>query len=378
MRLELFDLRPQHELLNVELRRAFDRVVRSGAFILGDEVASFERACTEYLGSKYSVGLSSGSDALYLALKALDIGPGDEVITTPFTFIATAEAIVRAGATPVFADIRPSDFCLCPESTSRLISARTRAILYVHLYGKTGSIREQLNLCKSHDVYLIEDACQAFGAQTEGRFAGTFGDIGCFSFFPTKPLGGLGDGGLCVTDRPELEQRLRQLRTHGFNTAQLSDSVAGNFRLDALQAALLSAKLPYVDTFRQTRAAIADSYHAALGQLGSVVTPMTPDRQAKSAWSLYTVSVSANREGLKRHLATAGIDSRVYYPTLLPDHPSLAHRCRRGDLTQAHRATETVLSIPIYYGLDEEQRTHIAASIVNWCEQSTARRASHA
>jgi dTDP-4-amino-4,6-dideoxygalactose transaminase len=209
-RIAIFDTRPQHDALSASLHAAFVRVTTSGSFILGAEVSDFEQRCATLLGTTHAIGVSSGSDALFLSLAALGIGPGDEVITTAFTFIATAEAILRTGATPVFADIDPNHLGLCPDSTRRMLSAKTRAVLYVHLYGNLGSIDEHARLCEEHGLFLVEDACQAFGARLGGRYAGTWGSVGCYSFFPTKPLGGLGDGGLCVTDDPALSTPCRR------------------------------------------------------------------------------------------------------------------------------------------------------------------------
>lgn len=361
-----FDTRPQHEALEVPLRQAFERVLANGAFILGREVAHFENECCNRLGTEHAVGVSSGSDAIFLALRALGIGPGDEVITTAFTFAATAEAIVRTGATPVFADIRRGDLCLCPTHAERMIGARTRAILYVHLYGNTGSIAEHAALCRREGLHLVEDACQAFGAQAQGRAAGTWGDIGCFSFFPSKPLGALGDGGLCVTRAPELAQRLRQLRVHGFDQTGTSMSVSGNFRLDALQAALLLPKLAEVERFRVAREQIAHRYCDELRHCRGLALPSLGSASTRHAWSIFTLRVEGDRAELSQHLTRHGIESRVYYPHALSTHPAFDSRCRCGVLDQTNQAIREVLSIPIYFGLTPQSQDRIIESLAKW------------
>ncbi len=364
--ISIFDTRPQHEALSEALRAAFERVVASGAFILGDEVAAFERRCATLLGAAHAVAVSNGSDALFLALRALGVGPGDEVITTPFTFIASAEAILRTGATPVFADIDPGHLGLCPASTQRLLSAKTRAVLYVHLYGNLGSIAEHARLCQDHGLYLVEDACQAFGARLQERYAGVWGDIGCYSFFPTKPLGGLGDGGLCVTCDLNLVDRLQTLRTHGVARSGQCELLGGNFRLDALQAALLSEKIAYVEDWRLARQCIAARYTEALRACRHLQTPLDPPTLATPAWSLYTLRVPNDREGLRIHLEKAGIESRSYYPIVLADHAAIASRCRHDALTQAVRASHEVLSIPVYFGLTAAAQQRIIQKIQDW------------
>lgn len=362
----IFDTRPQHAALSESLNAALARVISSGSFILGNEVSTFERRCATQLGAAHAIGVSSGSDALFLALTALGIGPGDEVITTAFTFVATAEAILRTGATPVFADIDPAHFGLCPDSTRRMLSPKTRAVLYVHLYGNPGAVAEHARLCKDNGLLLIEDACQAFGARLDSRHAGTWGAVGCYSFFPTKPLGALGDGGLCVTDDSRLAERLRLLRVHGLSRDGQWELVGGNFRLDALQAALLSEKLGLVEGWRIERARLAARYRDALQTCRHVELPWVPPDTAAPAWSLYTVRVARGREGLQRHLNDLDIESRVYYPANLANHATVVDRCRCDTLLETVRASREVLSIPIYFGLTNEQQQRIIEAIVTW------------
>jgi dTDP-4-amino-4,6-dideoxygalactose transaminase len=363
--IRIFDPRPQHEALSEALHAAFERVVARGDFILGDEVSAFERGCAEHLGTQHAIGVSSGSDALLLSLRALGIGPGDEVVTTAFTFIASAEAIVRAGATPVFADIDPETMCLDPSSAERLLTPKTRAILYVHLYGNPGSIAEHADLCRRKGLPLIEDACQAFGARSDHRAAGTWGTVGCFSFFPTKPLGGLGDGGLCVTDDQGLAEQLRLLRTHGLGKRGECEAIGGNFRLDALQAALLREKLGYAESWRLEREAIATEYDQAFRQCERVASPRLRAPNT-SSWSLYTLRVPEGRQELRVFLERLGVESRIYYPTVLAGHAAIAQRCRCDELTEARRASREVLSIPIYSGLAAAARQRVINGVSAW------------
>jgi dTDP-4-amino-4,6-dideoxygalactose transaminase len=367
--IRIFDPRPQHEALSEALRAAFERVVARGNFILGDEVSAFERGCAEHLGVRHTIGVSSGSDALLLALRAIGVGPGDEVVTTAFTFIASAEAIVRAGATPVFADIDPETMCLCSSSTERLLTPKTRAVLYVHLYGNPGPIAEHAELCRRKGLFLIEDACQAFGTRSDNRAAGTWGSIGCFSFFPTKPLGALGDGGLCVTDDPGLCDRLRLLRTHGLGKRGECQAIGGNFRLDALQAALLLVKLDHAERWRLEREAIASEYAQAFRRCQRVVAPRLRAANT-SSWSLYTLRVPEARQELREFLECRGIESRIYYPTLLADQAAIAACCRCDELTEARRATREVLSIPIYSGLAAAARERVVDGVSAWSSET--------
>lgn len=370
--IRLFELSAQNQGLAQKLDAAFERVRSRGAFILGEEVEAFERKCCEFLGLQHAVGVSNGSDALFLALLALGIGPGHEVITTPFTFIATGEAILRTGATPVFADIDPVTLCLSPERVATMFSTRTRAVIYVHLYGNPGPIADVAQLCAERNVFLVEDACQAFGASCSGRFAGAFGDIGCFSFFPTKPLGGLGDGGLCTTKDRVLHARLVSLRSHGQSQLGCSAGLGGNFRLDALQAALLSEKLPQVDSWRRAREVNARRYSDALLGCPSVnAVPVAPD-SVRHAYALTTVRVPSGRDQLMTFLAQRGIESRVYYPMLLSEHALFGSHCRRDALTQAERASREVLSLPNYYGLSVNAQERVIREVLTWAARGHA------
>jgi dTDP-4-amino-4,6-dideoxygalactose transaminase len=355
----LFDLRPEHEASKSELLEAFSRVLDGNSYILGPEVASFEAHAARYLNVEHAVGVSNGSDALYLALRALGVGAGCEVITSPLTFVATAEAILRCGATPVFADIESESFGLCPASTARMRTSRTRVVLAVHLYGHPGRISELAEYCEKEGLLLVEDACQSFGARARDRAVGTLGAAGVYSFFPTKPLGGFGDGGLVVTPHEQVARDIKALRSHGVGTAGLHERLGGNFRLDALQAALLDVKLARVDESRRKRRNLAERYHDALTNHPNFIVPVGPSAPSESAWSLYTLRVLRGRDALRTYLAGRGIETRVYYPTLLSEQPLFAKVSRSDALPNASRATGEVLSIPIYAGLTFEAQSQV-------------------
>lgn len=338
----------------------------SSSFILGAEVSHFEQQAASYLGSRYAVGLSNGSDALYLALRALDVGSGDEVITSPLTFIATAEAVLRCGATPVFADIEPDSFGLCPASTKRMRSSKTRAVLTVHLYGHPGTALELARYCQSENLPLVEDACQAFGASLGGRKAGTIGRVGIYSFFPTKPLGGFGDGGLLVTEDEGLAARVKAMRSHGMAAEGRFETLAGNFRLDGLQAALLGVKLKQVDRMRTCRQQIAQRYNEALAPLSHVCPPPAPPSAIESAWSLYTLRAPGQRNHLLSHLQASGIEARVYYPLLLPEQPLFVDHSRSDRLDCAKTATSQILSLPMYAGLSHDAQCRVIEAVASF------------
>jgi len=260
MPVPLLDLARQNAALHDELTAAFERVLRSGHFILGPEVAEYENECAAMLGARHAIAVSSGTDAILVALMALGIGYGDEVICPAFTFFATAGCVSRLGATPVFADIRSDDFNLDSADAGRRITPRTKAIIPVHLFGQSAEMEPLLALAREHNLAIVEDAAQSFGARHGGRFCGTMGDAGAFSFFPSKNLGGFGDGGLVVTNRDDLAERIRLLRTHGAKPKYYHKLVGGNFRLDALQCALLRVKLPHLKEYSAARSRNAALY----------------------------------------------------------------------------------------------------------------------
>ena len=344
-----FDSAAQNAELMGEVRLAMERVIHSQRFILGEEVAAFEREIASYVGVKHAIGVSSGTDALTIALSALGIGAGDEVITTPYTFFATTGAILRVGATPVFVDIEAHSFNLDVERVSAALTPRTRAILPVHLFGQTADMRALAAIAKRNQLALIEDAAQALGATQDGQRAGTLGDIGCFSFFPTKNLGGFGDGGLVTTNDDGLAELARSLRSHGFSAKHFSQRLGGNYRLDALQAAVLRVKLPYLEGFNARRRKNAQHYlDAASSSLG--VPNELPGR--KHVYNQFVVR-SPKREALFAHLSARGIRTEHYYPFPVHLQPACAHLGHGiGSFPEAEAAARQSLALPIFPELE--------------------------
>ena len=338
-RIPLLDLDPELDEIWDELLGAVTAVLRSGRYILGPNVEAFEQEAAAYLGCAHAVGVNSGTDAIAIALRALGVGPGDEVVTSPFTFVATAEAIVTVGARPVFADIDPATFNMDPAQVEARLTPRTRAVVPVHLYGVPAPVPDL-----AESIAVVEDAAQAFGATVEGRKVGTFGQAAAFSFFPSKPLGGCGDGGLVTTDDQAVRGTARRLRAHGAGRKHHSDDVGYNSRLDELQAAILRVKLPRVDKAIERRAELAARYTDHLGGVDGIVPPPQPPG---AAHHLYTVRVlDGRRDELVRALAAAGIASAVNYP--VPLH-HLAPYAEPGlVLPEAERAAREVLSLPLW------------------------------
>jgi dTDP-4-amino-4,6-dideoxygalactose transaminase len=359
------NLRLQYAGLERELGEALGRVLEEQAFVLGPRVAAFESALAEFLDVPHVVGVKSGSDALLLALLALGIGPGDEVVTTPFSFFATAGAVLRVGAKPVFADVDPGTLALDPGSVRRALGPRTRAILPVHLFGQPAELDELCRLAEGRGVALVEDAAQALGATVSGRAVGGFGRVGCFSFHPSKPLGAFGDAGAVVTRDPELAARLVRLRTHGAlrkNEHELS--LGGNHRLDALQAAVLSVKLAYLPSWLAARRAQAKAYDEELAGIpGLVLPPRVPG--SESSFSAYTLRVKDGiRDALARHLHAAGVEACVYYPKPLHLQPAFSSLALgRGSFPVAEEAAKEVLSIPIYPELGLAERKCVIRAV---------------
>ncbi len=355
----LIDLKAQYAELRDEIRAAVDRVLESQQFILGPEVEALEEEIAAYCGSAQAVGVSSGTDALLVALMALDIGPGDEVVTTPFSFFATAGVIVRLGARPVFADIDPHTFNIDPAGIGAVMTPRTRAIVPVHLFGQAADMEPILRSAAAAGVAVVEDAAQAIGADYRGRRAGSLGRLGCFSFFPTKNLGGFGDGGMVVTDDRDLAARLRRLRMHGFADSYNSSEVGGNFRLDALQAAILRVKLDHLERWHQARQRNAERYRelfteAGLGDAGS---PLVLPPEAGFGRHIYHQFVvrCRHRDRLRQHLAEHGIGSAVYYPVALHLQACFGTLgYHPGDFPIAEAATREVLALPIYPELSDD------------------------
>jgi dTDP-4-amino-4,6-dideoxygalactose transaminase len=363
MKVPQLDLAAQHAAMREELMQAVERVLTSGRYILGPEVDALERELAAYTGARYAIACASGTDALLLALMALDVGAGDEVITSPFTFVATAEVIHRLGARPVFVDIDPRTYGLDPNAVAHQINSRTRALVPIHLFGRLGAIEPLLEIARNCHLPVVEDAAQALGARLNGRMAGAFGAIGCYSFYPTKNLGGVGDGGLLVTSDERLAQRLRRLRVHGQSGRYLYSEVGINGRLDELQAAVLRVKLRRLESWNQARRQKAGRYSELLA--GLVQTP-EPGPAGAHVFHQYSIRVS-ERDCLMRCLAESGVETAVYYPLPLHLQECFAYLGRRpGDYPQAEAAARQVLALPIYPELSVAAQEHVAAVIRDW------------
>ncbi|HTV51166.1 MAG TPA: DegT/DnrJ/EryC1/StrS family aminotransferase [Steroidobacteraceae bacterium] len=383
LQVPLLDLKPQYQALRSELLAALEKVCASQAFILGPAVKELERRIAEYCQCRHGIGVSSGTDALLVALMALEIGPGDEVVTSPYTFFATAGTIARAGARPVFCDIEPDTFNLsaakvrafleseCERRGEHCINRRTggrvKALMPVHLYGQLADMPPLLELARAYGLRVVEDAAQAIGAHdANGRRAGSLGDIGCLSFFPTKNLGAFGDAGLCVTNDPALAERLEVLRVHGGKPKYYHALIGGNFRLDELQAAVLNVKLPHLDDWSAARARNAAFYTRALAaQIGSehVCTPVPAARGARHIYNQYVIR-ARDRDRLREHLASGSVGTEIYYPVPLHLQQCFSYLGERiGAFPEAERAALQTLALPIYPELSEEQLQYVVDSI---------------
>ena len=352
MKVPIYNPTPEIDALWDEIQAAVQRVLKSGRFILGPEVEAFEREVAEYLGVKHAIGVNSGTDALIIALRALGVGPGDEVITTPFTFFATAEAISLVGAKPVFVDIDPKTFNINPELIPPAITPQTKAILPVHLYGQAADMDPILALAKEHGLKVLEDVAQAFGGEYRGRKLGTLGDAGAFSFFPTKNLGAYGDGGLVATNNDQVAELARMLRAHGARKKYHNEVLGYNSRLDAIQAAILRVKLPRIDAWNEARRRVAETYNELLRDIPGVQTPYEAP-YAKHVYHQYTLRITGGRrDKVRTKLAEAGIGTMVYYP--IPVHQLPVYGYPAGSFPEAERAAQEVLSLPIWPLLDTD------------------------
>ena len=370
MKVPLLDLKAQYAGIKDEVLAAVGEVLESQVCILGPRVVELEQRVAALSDCRYGVGVSSGTDALLVALMALEIGPGDEVITPSFTFFATGGCVSRVGATPVFVDIDPLSYNIDPQHIERAITARTKAIIPVHLFGQMCDMDSIMEIAKRHHLYVIEDAAQAISATYKGRKAGSIGTVGCLSFYPTKNLGGAGDGGMLVTNDSDLNERLLVMRNHGSKPKYYHKIVGGNFRLDPLQAAILLVKLPHLETWsegRRRNAAIYDQGFAG----SSVGTPwISPD--ALSIYNQYVVRVDG-RDELIAHLTAQQIGSEIYYP--LPLHLQQCFKnlgYEEGDLPESERAAREVLALPVYPELSRDQIRFVADTIVDWVSSRAA------
>ncbi len=368
-----FSLTRQNAKLEEELTEVILDVVRGGQFILGENVTKIEKEIADLCGAEYAIGVANCSDALYLALRACGVGPGDEVITTPFTFFATAGAIAHTGATPVFCDIDPGTFNIDPSKIEDSITERTKAILPVHLYGQAADMDPINSVAKKHNLYVIEDAAQAIGAKYKGRPVGSLGDIACFSFFPTKNLGAFGDGGMLTTNDPELEERIRMLRVHGSKKKYHHEILGCNSRLDALQAAILSVKVKYLGDWTDARRSLAEGYREKLNVAGNAIIHPTVMEGAYHVYHQYTIRVP-HRDAVQEELKSRGIASTVYYPLSLHLQPVFKNLgYKPGDFPESEKATEEALSLPMFPELEPSEQDCVVEEICDILKSYTDR-----
>jgi len=352
------DLEAQYYTIADEINTAIQSVVRKGQFIMGPEVVALEREVATYCGTSHAVGVASGTDALRLTLQACNIGPGDEVITTPFTFVATIETIVQCGAIPVFVDIDPRTCNINADIIEQKITPNTKAVLPVHLYGQPVDMDPIIRLARRYNLRIIEDCAQAMGAEYKGKRVGSFGDAGCLSFFPSKNLGAYGDGGMVITDDAAIAEAVRILRKHGASRSNHYTLPGYNSRLDTLQAAVLLVKLKRLDTWIGLRRAKADLYNRLFDEIDEI-TPVHTEEYGKHSYNYYTIHSEAttlHRDELRTHLADRGIQTAVYYPLAL--HLQDAYRYlgyTEGDFPVAEKAQTQVLSLPMYPEITDEQ-----------------------
>ncbi|QPD03652.1 MAG: Pleiotropic regulatory protein [Candidatus Nitrospira kreftii] len=376
MGVPLLDLSAHHEPLEQEILGALEHVFRSHAFILGPEVGRLEERVAAYCQTMYAVGVTSGTDALLIALMALGIGPGDEVITTPYSFFATAGAVVRLGAKPVLVDIDPVTYNIASSKIYSAVTSKTKAIIPVHLYGQCADMGPIMDLAKRHNFSVIEDAAQAIGSEyRDGRRACSMGTIGCLSFFPSKNLGCLGDGGMVVTNNPDLAEQMRVLRVHGSKPKYYHKLIGGNFRLDTIQAAVLNVKLNYLDGWTKKRQENADRYEtlfqqSSLLQRGNVRLPESIYRPSGAKhYHIYNQFVLRveRRDDLMAHLKQKEIGAEVYYP--VPFHLQECFRYlgyKQGDFPESERAARETLAIPIYPELTSEQQAEVVEAVADF------------
>lgn len=359
-----FDLSRQHAAMGKDLTDPVSALLLSGSCMLGPAVDGLEAALALRCETAHAIGVSSGTDALLATLLALGVGHGDEVVTTPFTFVATAQAIVRTGARPVFADIDGSTLNLDPTAAEAACGPHTKAIVPVHLFGRLADVESLENVAKSRGLALVEDAAQAFGAHRSGRPAGSWGTAGCHSFYPTKVLGAAGDAGAVTTSDAEFVERLRQLRVHGVTTDGIHTKIGGNFRLDAVQACVLSAKLALLDGFLSARREHATAYLQAFA--GTEFVLPSEDPYGQRIWSQFCLR-HPRREALRAHLAARGIGTGVYYPVPLhlePCFSSLGHKA--GDFPKAERAAREILALPIFPELRTDERDRVVDAVLEF------------
>lgn len=371
MNIPIINSKRQYETIAPQAEKAVLDVMRSGSYILGANNKEFEKEMCEYLDVKYSVALNSGTDALHLALRALDIGEGDEVISTAFTFVATSESIGIVGAKPVFVDIDPDTFNIDAAKIEAAITPKTKAIIPVHLYGQPCDMDIISDIAKRHNLFVIEDACQAIGAEYKGKKVGTIGDIGCFSFYPTKNLGTMGDDGMITTNSQYLKDRVIALRNHGGAVRYHHDEIGVNSRLDEIQAAILRVKLPYVDKWNKQRREHAKYYNELFSKCSLIETPKELDG-TYCVYHQYTVKVP-NRDEVHKMLADKGIGAMIYYP--IPLHLQKVHakyNFTEGMLPNTEKNTKLVLSLPMFAEITKEEQETVAKTLIECVEKTAA------
>ena len=391
----LLDLQAQYKTIRDELREAMDRVAESQHFILGPEVEALEREIAAYSQCEFGVGVSSGSDALLVALMAIDLKPGDEVVMPPYTFFATAGAVARLGGKPVFADIDPLTYNVDPAAIEKVLTDRTRAIIPVHLYGQMADMGPIMELANQHNLHVIEDAAQAIGSEWHSRRAGSIGHFGCFSFFPSKNLGGFGDGGMVTTNDPELADRLKLLRNHGYRPKYYNKVVGGNFRLDAIQAAVLRVKLKYLDQWTAARQRNAELYRelfekaemsipqsylqsnsddgatSNLAALSGVVLP-TEAPDVRHIYNQFVIR-SGRRDELMAFLKARKIGTEIYYPVPMHMQECFAYLGHRtGNFPASERAADETLALPIYPELNDGMLATVVEAVADFYAGRTA------
>jgi dTDP-4-amino-4,6-dideoxygalactose transaminase len=371
MKVPYFDLSRSHQKFVVQAQEAFDRILKSGAYILGPALKELEAEFAAYIGTKYALGVGSGTDALTFALKAVGVEKGDEVIVPSFTFTSTALAVIHAGATPVFADVEDDTFNLDPASVRQAVSHKTRAMIPVHLFGQCANMTALMDLAKQKKIKVVEDACQAHGALWNKVMAGAFGDAGCFSFYPTKNLGGIGDGGMVTTSDEQLLKCVTQYRNlgKGIDDPFVHDEIGWTSRLDSLQAAFLSIKLKFLDELNRERRAVAEMYHKKLSG-----TPLVLPREVAGAYHVYHLYVvrvpDGKRNALKEYLATQGIPTMVHYATPVHAQPIMkSYKTRKVKLSVTEKLREEVLTLPLFPGMTEPEVDAVAASLKRFFEK---------
>lgn len=357
----ILDLTPEVENLWPELSVAIEKVVRSGQFILGPETKNFETEVAQWLGVKHAIGLNSGTDALVIALRALEIGPGDEVITTPFSFFATAESISNVGAKPIFVDVEIDSMNIDPTLIEAAITPKTKAIMPVHLFGRPANMDAILEIAAKHSLKVIEDCAQSFGAiyhgpgSANGKYTGAIGELGCFSFFPTKNLGAYGDGGLVTTNDDNLAELCRKLRMHGSIKKYMNEMLGYNSRLDSLQAAILRVKLPHIKSYNENRRRVATRYMAGLKDTSGIICPEVTDGHV---FHQYTVRITEkSRDEVQKALEEMGISTMIYYP--IPQDRLPVYKGQYPTFQTNEVLSGQVLSLPIWPQLDEATQNHV-------------------